>query len=307
MKVKLMYHGSDMDGYASGYIMKKYAKDYYPEAEITMIPLIYGVREPMLSDFEDINDDDLVIIADWAFSDNIENLNILNYITNNMLPVMWCDHHDTSIAIEKKYPHIRCIPGVRNKDHSGAYILYSYLYSKGDIPKWLKLVSDYDTFELKLNDSIPFNYGILNCGKHDPSFETSIWDALNSEDKNKRDWALNKTIRHGNQIFRFILADNKRYLMANGFECELNGYKCLACNKISNSFLFESIDKSKYELLCAFVFDGNQYRYSIYSNGSINCAKIASEYGGGGHVGAAGFRSKELILTDMKKLERIKK
>ena len=38
--------------------------------------------------------------------------------------------------------------------------------------------------------------------------------------------------------------------------------------------------------------------YSLYSNGygNINCGKIAESYGGGGHVKAAGFKSKKFIF-----------
>lgn len=303
-KIKLFYHGTDMDGYASGYIGKKFAlskQKNHEYDEFEMIPLVYGARELKLSDFVDLDKSDLVIISDWSLTD--ADAHILDYINSSNLDVIWCDHHDTSIALLNKYPNFKSIKGIRSKDYSGAYLLYQTLFPDQCIPYWLELVSDYDTFKLNIPDSMAFNYGVLNCGKHDPKFDTSIWTSLDSESKTKTEWALSKTIRHGSQILRFILADNKRYLLANGFECDLDGYRCIACNKISNSLLFNSVDKSNYDLLCAFVFDGNQYRYSIYSDDSINCAEIAAKYGGGGHKGAAGFRSKELILKNCKKLE----
>ena len=54
---------------------------------------------------------------------------------------------------------------------------------------------------------------------------------------------------------------------------------------------------SEYPLVMVWVFDGTQYVYSIFSgNLEIDCSKIAESYGGGGHKGAAGFSSKDLLF-----------
>ena len=58
---------------------------------------------------------------------------------------------------------------------------------------------------------------------------------------------------------------------------------------------FTSIDIDKYDMLIGFSFDGENWKYSLRSN-KINCAAIAEKYGGGGHVGAAGFRDEKLLL-----------
>jgi len=48
------------------------------------------------------------------------------------------------------------------------------------------------------------------------------------------------------------------------------------------------------------VFDGKKYSYSIFSsNPNIDCSKIAESYGGGGHKGAAGFSSDELLFRNL--------
>lgn len=307
MKVKIFYHGSDMDGYASGYIAKKYMLKYHPEAEITMIPLIYNERILKISDFTDMRSDDIIIVADWSLTEN--DFDTINYIINNNLHLIWCDHHETSIRFENEFLNTNNlkVEGIRSIENSGAYLLYQYLSNKYDkeiltVPEWLEYVSDYDTFHLKYQVSKAFNYGIINSGKHDPRYNTSIWNFLDSENKIKSQNSLSRVIHHGKQILKFLFNDNKKYVQSNGFECTLDGIKCLACNKISNSLLFESITET-YPLLCAFVFDGEKYRYSIYSKGDVDCSEIAGKYGGGGHKGAAGFTSKELIFKDMKKLK----
>ena len=45
------------------------------------------------------------------------------------------------------------------------------------------------------------------------------------------------------------------------------------------------------------VFNGTKYSYSIFSsNLNVDCSKIAEKYSGGGHKGAAGFSSDELLF-----------
>lgn len=59
---------------------------------------------------------------------------------------------------------------------------------------------------------------------------------------------------------------------------------------------FNSVE-GEYDLYIGFSFNGESWTYSIRSNkDSVDCSEIASNYGGGGHKGAAGFRSKELLL-----------
>lgn len=73
-------------------------------------------------------------------------------------------------------------------------------------------------------------------------------------------------------------------------------YTMAVMNVNDNSISFgDAINK--YEICCAWHYQDGEYKYSIYSiNPNINCKEIAEEYGGGGHPGAAGFRSSELLF-----------
>lgn len=302
MIAKIFYHGTDLDGYASGHIAKKYVKDTYGTSiNIEMYPVQYGVREPEISDLFAMTSKDIIIIADWSFTE--QTVGFLEEAVKRNLNIIWCDHHESSIQLcTTHYELMKSVKGIRLTKQSGAFLLYQYLYDTkrySDVPYWIRLVSDYDTFRLELEDSKAFNYGILNSGKHDPRYDNSIYELLDSGDKSKIDYAMSKHIRHGKQILKFLWADNRRYLNTNGFECKLNGYSCLACNKTSNSLLFDS-NRNEYDLYCAFAFDGMKWKYSIYST-TLDCSVIAEQYGGGGHMGAAGFSCNELIFTDINK------
>ena len=74
--------------------------------------------------------------------------------------VIWNDHHDTSIELVKKYPQLdKKIEGIRDKKYSGAMLTYmniNNLYNiqnlENSVPKVIKLVSDWDTFQHRFGD-----------------------------------------------------------------------------------------------------------------------------------------------------------
>ena len=73
------------------------------------------------------------------------------------------------------------------------------------------------------------------------------------------------------------------------YESSIGGYKCAVINRKTNSWIFGEKYK-EYPLVMVWVFNGEKYLFSIFSsNPKVNCAAIAESYGGGGHVGAAGF------------------
>lgn len=59
------------------------------------------------------------------------------------------------------------------------------------------------------------------------------------------------------------------------------------------NFVIGNIDN--YDILIGFVFNGHEWRYSLRST-KVDCSKVAMQYGGGGHKGAAGFNTKECVL-----------
>lgn len=305
MKAKIFYHGSDIDGYSSGYIAKKYISNNYSTHEIEMIPVNYD--DGALESIKDLCANDIVIIADYSLT--MRSKDIVDYIVDNNINVIWCDHHKSSIDFINEYPKADQISGIRSADHSGVYLLYMRLYYKDNydnvvIPRWIQLVSDYDTFTLKFKESKPFNYGTINSGRWDPRNDDNIWKDLDDTSIELDNPVLNTVILEGNMILRYLTNDNERYLKANGFECTLNDVKCIACNKMSNSLLFGKY-YDEYPIVSTFVFTGEKYRYSIYArhDSPVDCSKIAESYGGGGHKGAAGFTADRIVYENIQKLK----
>ena len=104
-------------------------------------------------------------------------------------------------------------------------------------------------------------------------------------------------IRTGNDTFlRGQAMRIREYCEEKGFEGELDGHSFFALNLAKiDSHDFDSIDASKYDMLIGFSFNGKEWAYSLRST-TIDCSEVAMKYGGGGHKGASGFSTKELIL-----------
>lgn len=61
---------------------------------------------------------------------------------------------------------------------------------------------------------------------------------------------------------------------------------------------FTSVDQDKYDMFIGFSFNGKRWTYGLRST-KVNCSEIAMKYGGGGHPGAAGFSSDDLLLKSV--------
>ena len=123
----------------------------------------------------------------------------------------------------------------------------------------------------------------------------TLWKIFYSEN-NFPHKILNEVIHKGITIKSYIDKDNTQYRNAWSYESEIDGHKCLVINRKSNSWIFG--DKVKeYPVTMVWAFNGEKYSYSIYSiDPSIDCSKIAEKFGGGGHKGAAGFMSTDLLF-----------
>ena len=245
--------------------------------------------------------DEIVYISDLSFKEN--NMHILVNLLKNGNEVIWNDHHDSSIELIKKYPQLnKKINGRRSKDYSGAMLTYMTLnniVNVNDVPYTIKLVSDWDTFQHKFGDITRyFKYGIDSDEWY--CYPLSIQWKLLLEDKTEI--KVNELIHKGNIIDDFVKLDYKRYLMANAYESELEGVSCAVVNRSCSSLIFGDLYE-KYPMVATFTFDGRKYKYSLYSNKpETKCNTIASKYGGGGHVGAAGFSSDKLVLPFVKEI-----
>lgn len=285
--MKCFYH-NDLDGRCAGSIVAQYEKNYNKE---DFFEVDYVMELPL----DKIRPDEKIYLVDYSFKkDTMWQLEKVLSLTND---VIWIDHHTSSLNLENEVDYIcgirpKDIKGIRRDKISGAALTYMYLYNCDfdDIPYYIKLVSDYDCWIYNYEpDTTYFKIGI----------ETEKYDALDEVWKNLSGIGTNEfDLRSKGKIIKtFIDNDNTYYREHFAYESEIDGHKCLVVNKKTNSWVFGE-KYNKYPLVMVWVFNGEKYSYSIFSsNPNIDCSKIAEKHGGGGHKGAAGFSSDELLFT----------
>lgn len=288
--MKVFYH-DDADGKAAAHCVYLYAKDILKE-EINkedFFPVNYGSKIPTP---DVVNKGETVFIVDYSFTvDTIDILTKISIKANEN--VYWYDHHKSSIEIEGFVTRTHmCAQVIIDNNRSGAKIAYDALINGTELAndtfkQVIDLVDDYDRWIHNNPDSLLFNNGFI-IFKNGPT--DKIW---HSDPTN--------VIRAGNIIKKYKNINNTKILNNSKYFITINDMPCIVLNtpeKSSQTFvkLYDEIG-----LAIRWSFDGKEYEYSIYSSLPCIDASIVARYfdkTGGGHRGAAGFRSKTLLIKD---------
>ena len=292
-----IFHHNDLDGKSGGFICN------YFTVNTTDPNVFLMLSHDTKADVEKlamVEENERVIIVDYSFGETtVEELRNLLKKTIN---ITWIDHHKTSIELIEKYPEFSKIPGYRVEGYSGAALAYMY-YSDPtstedwearykQLPYWVQMISDYDCWKKQLRDSDYFKLGMDSIGYEvlDP-----IWnDLIKIKSTTATDLIL--SIIAKGEIVKGYIDQNYKYLRETyGYESSIDGIKAYVVNSEGNSWIFGDLIK-QYPICAIFTFDGRRYKYSIYSDGQVDCSKVAANHGGGGHPGASGFESTELIF-----------
>lgn len=285
--MKCFYH-NDLDGKCAAAVVSLHTKNRNP-SDFIEVDYIMDLPIDKIEAFE------TVWFVDYSFKEDTKH--ILEQLIRKSCLIFWIDHHTSSLNLINKYPELNKILGRRQDGISGAALTYMYCHhiSYDEIPYFIKLVSDYDCWKYRYNpDTTRFKLG-MDMKEHGP-FD-GIWQELFEDDDNLvSDKALEELLDSGRMIKSYIDMDNTHYRNSFAYESEICGHKCLVINRKSNSWIFGE-KYNEYPLVMVWAFDGITYSYSIFSSDkAIDCSKIAESYGGGGHKGAAGFSSKELLF-----------
>jgi oligoribonuclease NrnB/cAMP/cGMP phosphodiesterase (DHH superfamily) len=291
--VKCFYH-DDADGQCAGFWVVTSArindKAYYKDE-----PKTYAMNYRSKFPLEIIRRDEQIYIVDYSISP--EEMRDLLKLTPN---VTWIDHHRTAIDKYKEFEQE--IRGVRYDGIAACMLTYCYLKhmtSSGEGPEMpfdLSMTDNAPAFTKFIADAdvLSFNYGedtrSFFAGFNSCNFEPTSpeWGKFISNPNYE-----NELIEIGKTIVAYETTWDKNYIKL-GFETQLKGYKGFAINLgYSGIQFFNSLPEEEYDIFICFVFDGDQYIVSMYSH-TVDVAKIAIEFGGGGHKAAAGFQCKEL-------------
>ena len=356
MNVVIFHHG-DMDGFASAAIISaavsnlmRGSYNHYNVSDENIEYVVCNHSSEIKFDPETLTPDTLVFIVDYSPS-NPEHLTLFSRIFDIVEGnVVWIDHHATSTDVMEKNPvmkHIANTTGYVDPTNTAAATVLCYEWYEAasrvfdhdvdirtnlmniyfeldevsiDIPYWIKLVDDYDRWQMNMEESLQFNNGCYYYGLHDVFTNmsslcdikpASFRDMLTMSpypDGCMCDLKCEEIISTGKILTEAKNRDNKRLVNAISFEREFQtedgkSYKVICLNAVGNSSVFG--DKyDEYDAVCLFSYNGTHYEYSMFAKDSspIDCSAFAKYFGekygitGGGHLHAAGWSTPENIL-----------
>ena len=165
-------------------------------------------------------------------------------------------------------------------------------------PMYIKLIDDYDIWKHEYDTTLAFHYGL-------DMFNHGVYVNLIRDNNCGSDKTMLDIFEEGDVIERYINLQNeeistKYSFVRRFFYDEEHGMVDILCvNSRGNSFVFgDKFDKYPFCLL--YHYDGDEWKYSIYCHKKYleqgyDASIIAKDYGGGGHAGASGFSTKNLL------------
>ena len=293
----ICYHHNDLDGRSSAALVRYFVKKDYNH---TMDPIDFIECDHASPIDTKIAKDKIVFIVDYSFGDN--ELSYLEEICKNVRDVIWIDHHKTAIEMSEKYPWMKELKGIRDTSMSACPLVYQYFtFTKelADMPYWIRLVSDYDTWTKSLPGTDSFKLGM---DLRDQSPCSTDWDELMTNDGYGVFIKGSDICNDGDIIKKY---NSKRYDRMASSMYEKDAYFD-NCNIKYHAIILNSMDHTSevfkdkindYDICVVWHKKAASYLFSIYSTKeNVDCAKICQEFGGGGHKGAAGFSCKSFPI-----------
>jgi len=297
--VKIFYH-NDLDGKAAAAsVLHKYVFTSEGRLKVANRDSLHKVDyNKYIPDASLVEVGEEVIIVDYSFKADTKYQ--LDEILAKASKVIWIDHHASSVEFLEAYPEYKDISNLEmliDISRSGAYLAYTYFSKAKTIPFFIQLVDDYDRWIHKHKESKLLNIGMQAAADNpcDPTW-ANIFNEFN-EYKVGEGSTLYEVIELGATLQDYINGINIKDFKTRSYEITIFGHKAIVMNKSGNSDVLTE-EFYKYDIGIIWTFNGGDYTHSIYSrNKDIQCHKIAELFGGGGHPGAAGFKSKKMLFT----------
>lgn len=279
-----IYHNRDLDGFASGAIVKR----AYPDAKL--IGFDYGQTLPL----DEIPEGQPIIMVDVSLP--MPEMESLAQRAHSQLT--WIDHHISAINDYREY--------TKDKDYFCNHVLengisacegaWKFLFPETPIPTPVKLLGQYDTWRNQDVDNwenavLPFQWGMREVCSSPETFPEVLFcdDGTMTQD----------ILSSGRIILSYQDKQNALLAKRTAFTVHFMGHVAICMNVCgAGSQTFKSVfDEAKHDIMMPFFFNGKQWVYSLYTTkDNIDCSAIAKQNGGGGHKKAAGFQSDSFDL-----------
>jgi len=276
-----IYNSRDLDGYTSGFIVKRKFSD------AKLIGYDYGKPIP----WDQIPAGEPVVMIDVSFG--MPDMLKMAMHSGNFT---WIDHHISAIKEfnSKSWPSPE-MKSVLEDGISACEGGWKYFFPDEPMPEAIKLLGEYDTWrnndkERWENRILPFQFGMRMYCSSPETFPLSV---IYHDD---RDEEVESIIEKGLTILDYQAQVNEKACHSS-FEINFDGLRAICLNGGGfNSDVFKSVyDPEKHDVMMPFQFNGKFWTVSLYTtHDHIDCSVVAKSRGGGGHKKAAGFQ-----LTDI--------
>lgn len=280
-----IYHVADHDGKGSAAIVK----NLFPETELL------GLNHDMEIPYDEISKHDKIVVCDIALP-----VDFMFELSKN-IDFTWIDHH---MSVIKEYDEkmatgqYQPIKGLRRIGTAAIVLTWEYFHPGEDVPEGVKLLGLNDIFDLKDPRVRPFEYAFQSMGVNRP--QDQVWQKLLA---NTLD--IDEMVEKGQAILSWIKVRNYRLVRSMAFESEYKGYKCICANMPQGySEFFDSLENlHEYDVMINFFMNKhNTWNLSFYSDkDAVDVSAIAAEFGGGGHLHAAGASKLKELPDFLKK------
>ena len=278
----IIYHAHCMDGFGAAWsAYKNRVERYYSNYEYVAMdykdPLPAHIPELPPSDTE-------IFILDFSFPPAK-----FTELCNSYVHVTMLDHHESAADSFRGYvaPANSTVYFSPPKEHSGAYLAWKFFCDPGwtgDVPELIAYIEDRDLwkwhlrFSSEINELIAFTPKLFEYyDRLDNRFQANDFDAMVSEGK------LIQSV-NSKHIDSILAAGTRPF--------NLRGAKGLICNcpgQFASTAGNMLAKQSGTFGATYFAHADGSHKFSLRSIGDYDVAKLAKEFGGGGHKNAAGF------------------
>lgn len=273
----LVIHHDDADGRCSAAIVLK----KYVNQNPTFVGMDYAKDPPI----EKVKPGEPVYIVDFSLKP--DQIRLLETVTKN---IVWIDHHASC-----KNNGLDYLPGLRDftdKGPSGCELAWRYCFPDKAMPEAVSLIGDYDAWRLEHGERTKLFYEGLKVEDTNP--RSQLWEVLLLSDEmadlvqQAQSPAVEKILEKGRVATAYRDVYCADIMKSYGFETEIDGIRAFATNLYRFGSPGFGRKFKEYPICLAFVYDGNKYTVSLYSE-TVDVSLVAKKFGGGGHKGAAGF------------------
>lgn len=265
----LCLHHNDADGRASGAIVRRALGP-----AVNLIEMNYGDSIP----WEAINHANRVVIVDFSLP-----LQDMKRIAAGR-ELTWIDHHKTSL--EEMKGEANDWPGIRTVDEAACVLTWQYFFPDQSPPRAVVLIGDRDIWRWAEEETGSFGEGLH---QQDTQVENDeLWQSLLDDSPE----LVSQLIKHGGILRQANLKNIERKVARFGQETSFEGYRTLLVNDRGGGDMGDYINQLGYQIGYCYIDNLQEGKLTtfvtLYSK-EVDVSKIARKFGGGGHVGAAGF------------------